>query len=168
VGYTCRTCGVWHDERPTCFGAELPTAVAALSPDELESRVGRSSDQCILDNEHFFILGTLDVPIRGSAEHMRWIMWTTLSQANFERASDLWETPGRESEPPYFGWLSNQIPGYPSTINIKLRVHTEPVGVRPRLEVIEDGHPLGVDQERGIDEARAEELIHAATHGDAG
>ncbi len=99
---------------------------------------------------------------------MRWTVWSTLSETNFERSSELWDSPGRESEPPYFGWLSNQIPGYPSSINIKVMVHTEPVGIRPRLRVIEDGHPLFTDQEGGITEDRAEELIHASLHGDAG
>jgi hypothetical protein len=165
MGYTCRTCGVWHDERPTCFGAELPSAVAALSPDELASRVERSSDQCILDGKHFFVLGNLDIPIRGSAEPMSWTVWSTLSEQSFERASELWHTPGRETEPPYFGWLSNQIPGYPSTVNIKLRVHTQPLGIRPQLEVVEEDHPLAADQEHGISEERASELVHAALHG---
>jgi hypothetical protein len=168
MGYTCRTCGAWHDERPQCFGAELPDVVAALSPEELESRVERSSDQCVLDGEHFFVLGNLDVPIHGSAEPLRWTVWTTLSAKNFERASDLWSTPGRESEEPYFGWLSNQIPGYPWSGSIKLQAHTQPVGVRPRLQVIEDGHPLSLEQERGIGAERADELIHAALHGNAG
>ncbi len=168
MGYRCRCCGVWHEDRPTCFGADLPAALSELSDLEFRKRVESGSDQCILDGKHFFILGNLDVPIRGSSEFMRWTVWSTLSETNFERSSELWNSPGRESEPPYFGWLSNQIPGYPSSINIKVMVHTETVGIRPRLRVIEDGHPLFTDQECGITEDRAEELIHAALHGDAG
>jgi hypothetical protein len=164
VGYRCHVCSVWHDERPTCFGAELPAAIAGLSDIELRTRVERGSEQCILDGKHFFILGNLDVPIRGSSEHLTWTVWSTLSESNFERAAELWHTAGRESEAPYFGWLSNQIPGYPTTVSIKLMVHTEPVGIRPRLRVIEEGHPLAVDQEDGITEIRVQELIHAAMH----
>jgi hypothetical protein len=164
MGYRCHTCGVWHDERPTCFKAEVPAAVAELSDIELRRRVDRWSDQCILDGEHFFILGNLDVPVRGSSDGLRWTVWSTLSEANFERASELWDTPGRESEPPYFGWLSNQIPGYPASVNIKAQVHSQAVGVKPLIRVIEEGHPLTHDQEHGITEARADELIHAAIH----
>lgn len=164
MSYTCGVCGVRHDERPRCFGADLPAAVAALPDAELESRVERSSDQCILDGEHFFILGNLELPVHGSREPLAWTVWTSLNAINFERASRLWDTPGRESEPPYFGWLSNQIPGYPPCINIEVVVHTEPVGVRPRLQIIEDGHQLAVDQERGISPERADELIDAALH----
>jgi hypothetical protein len=168
MGYRCRCCGVWHDERPTCFGADLPAVVSELSDVEFRRRVESSSDQCILDGKHFFIRGNVDVPIRQSSAFIRWTVWSTLSEVNFERSSELWETEGRESEPAYFGWLSNQIPGYPPSVNIKVMVHTEPVGTRPRIRVIDEGHPLSTEQEQGISEERAEELIHAALHGDAG
>ena len=171
MGYRCRTCGVWHDERPTCFGAEMPAAVADLSDIELRRRVERGSDQCILDGHHFFTKVNMKraaTPIHGGSEFLRWTVWSTLSEAHFKRSSELWDAAGRESEPPYFGWLSNQIPGYASSINIKAMVHTEPVGTRPKLRIIEEGHPLAVDQENGITEARADELIHAALHSDAG
>jgi hypothetical protein len=167
MGYQCCTCGLWHDERPTCFISEVPAAVAELSDIDQRRRVERSSDQCILDGEHFFILANLDVPIQGSLEHLRWTVWSTLSESNFERASELWDTVGRESEPPYFGWLSNQIPGYPASVNIKAMVHTGPVGIRPQLLVIEEGHPLASDQDQGVSEERAEELIHAALQREA-
>ncbi len=51
--------------------------------------------------------------------------WVTLSEANYERMLELWDTPGREHEPPYFGWLSTELPTYPpSTLNLKTMVHT--------------------------------------------
>jgi hypothetical protein len=114
--------------------------VANLSDSERAKRVEHSSDQCVLDGEHVFILGNLDVPIRGSSEFLRWTVWSTLSQSNFEPAAELWQSDGRESEPPYFGWLSNQFPGYRASVNIKAQVLTEPVDVRPRFRVIEEGH----------------------------
>jgi hypothetical protein len=52
----------------------------------------------------------------------------------------------------------------PASVNIKAMVHTEPVGVRPKIRVIDEAHPLFTDQERGITDDRAEELIHAALH----
>ena len=161
-GYTCRSCGTWHDERPTCFIVPLPEAVLQIPEPERMGRVDAGSDQCILDGKHFFILGNLDVPVRASKEVLRWSIWSTLSEANFRRSADLWETPGRESEPPYFGWLSNQIPGYPWTVNIRVLVRTQEVGVRPLIEVVEDGHQLAREQREGIDEPRLDELIHAA------
>ena len=159
MGYLCTTCGTHHSEQPTCWKFDVPAVVADLSEEEVKRRVEQSSDQLVLDGEHFFILCNLDIPIRDSADFLRWSVWSTLSKRNFERASDLWETPGRESEKPYFGWLGNQIPGYPPSVNIKSFVHTEPVGIRPRIEVIEEGHQLLEDQRNGITEARAHTLI---------
>lgn len=166
MGYECKCCGVWHDERPTAFGADMPLAVAQLADDERAARVALSSDQCILDDQHFFILGNLDVPVKDFPEVLSWSVWATLSEASFERCSELWHSEGRESEPPYFGWLSNQLPGYPRSVNIGVLVHTQPLGVRPRLEVIEESHPLRTDQREGITAARADELIHSALYGD--
>jgi len=167
MGYTCQTCGARHDERPTSFLADLPAAVTQVPVGKRSTRVEAASDQCVLDKKHFFILGNLDLRIIGTEDFIRWTVWTTLSERNFERASELWTTVGRESEPPYFGWLSNFIPGYES-INIQTLVHTEPIGVRPKIEVIEDGHPLAIDQARGISAERADELIHLAAHDHAG
>lgn len=166
MGYQCKTCGALHPERPTCFGAEMPAVVAQLTPDDRARRVELSSDQCVLDGEHFFVLGTLDLPVQGSDEMLTWIVWTTLSKPNFERTADLWSVEGRESEPPYFGWLSNQIPGFPNTLNVKLRVHTQPVGERPHLEVVDEEHPLREAQQRGVSLEEADRLIHVALYGE--
>ena len=167
MGYTCTTCGEYHADRPTCWKFDAPAVVADLPADQLETRVVQGSDQCVLDGEHFFILANLDIPIQGSDEFLRWSVWSTLSRKNYERASSLWETPGRESEPPYFGWLSNQIPGYGPSVNIKALVHTQPIGIRPRLEVIEEGHALTHDQRNGIGAEAADRLIHAALQSSA-
>jgi hypothetical protein len=166
MGYQCGSCGDWHEERPTAFGATMPLVVAQLSEEERATRVALSSDQCILDEEHFFVIGNLDIAVRGTSEVIAWTVWSTLSSANFERCSELWHAEGREAEPPYFGWLSNQIPGYPSSLNIKVLVRTQPLGIRPNLEVIEEAHPLHEDQRQGITRARADELIHVALYGD--
>jgi hypothetical protein len=164
MSYTCKTCGAQHEERPTCFVAELPAVVADLDETAQAARVERGPEQCVLDGEHFCILGNLDVPFPGPEGWIRWTVWSTLSREHFGRAADLWETPGREAEGPYFGWLSNQIPGYPPSVNIKALVHTQPVGIRPKIEVIEEDHPLTHDQQKGITLERAEALIHAALH----
>jgi hypothetical protein len=162
VGYVCTSCGEYHSERPTCWKFDAPAVIAELPEKEFQLRVELGTEQCVLDDQHFFMLANLDVPIRGSEEFLRWTVWGTLSQDNFQRASDLWETPGRESEEPYFSWLSNQIPGYPPSVNIKALLITQPVGIRPRIMVIEEAHPLTMDQRDGITRPRTDALIHAS------
>jgi hypothetical protein len=147
---------------PLCFIAPAPAQTAIVPEADWPKRIQLSSDQCVIDGEHFFILGNLDLPIVGREEIVRWSLWSSLSRANFERACDLWETEGRESQDPYFGWLSTAIPGYEQTVGLKVNVHTQPVGVRPHIRVLAQEHPLHRDQVEGISWERACELSHAA------
>ena len=95
-----------------------------------------------------------------------WGVWVSLSRENFSRAADLWDTPGRESEKPYFGWLTTELPIYsPSTINLKTHVHTRPIGERPLVELEPTEHPLAVEQRTGITRDRVREIAEALLHG---
>jgi hypothetical protein len=77
----------------------------------------------------------------------------------------LWETPGRESEPSYFGWLSTQLMTYsPTTINLKARLHTHPVGQRPTIELQPTDHPLAIEQRTGITQARVQQIAERLLH----
>lgn len=161
-GFTCSVCGAFHEELPLCFIATMPVTAACISEAEWEKRVSLSSDQCIVDGSHFFILGNLDIPIVGRDDTLRWTLWSSLSKANFDRVCELWEASGREAEPPYFGWLNTAVPGYEDTLNLKLHVHTQPFGIRPLIEVEEQDHALYRDQVKGISWERACALSHAA------
>lgn len=133
---------------------------------EREKRVELTSDQCVIDEEHFFIRGRLEIPIIGEEEPFAWLVWTTLSEQNFLRAIELWHTVGREAEPPYFGWLSTDLAAvYPqSTLNVKTLVHTRPVGTRPFVEVLDDVHQLGREQREGITRERVREIAERLLH----
>ena len=165
--WRCRTCGELHDELPLSYGPDAPDAWFAIPEAERADRGELSSDQCVIDGEHFFVRGRLEIPIHGSGERFAWLIWTTLSETNFLRASDLWDVEGRETEPPYFGWLSTELGiVYPSsTINLKTFVHTRPVGQRPFVEVLETTHPLTQEQRAGIGWARVQEIAEILLHG---
>jgi hypothetical protein len=87
-----------------------------------------------------------------------------LSKENFKRTVELWGTDGRESEPPYFGWLSTRLPLYPETLSLKTNVRTRPVGQRPFIELEPTDHPLAVEQRNGITMARVREIAAALLH----
>jgi len=163
--YKCGSCDDWHEGVPLCFHAEAPAQVGLVPDDEWPQRVTLGSDQCILeldDGTHYFMRGLLRIPIRGREDFVEHGVWVSLSEASYERAGELWETVGRESEPPYFGWLCTEVPGYTDTMLLKTRVFTQPVGARPLLEVFEpEQHPLVVDARTGIDEARLPRLVFA-------
>ncbi len=163
TGFACVHCGASHEELPLCFVSREPLYAASIPEGERAERVRLSGEQCIVDDAHFFLLGNLDVPILGRAETLRWTVWSTLSEKSFERASELWDTPGREKEPPYFGWLGSVIPGYEHAVNLALAVHTQSVGTRPFFRLHPQDHPLYQDQVDGISWDRACELSHAAS-----
>jgi len=164
VGFICRGCGQYHDELPQGFKFEAPADYYAIAEAERSRRCMLSSDQCVLDDEYFFVAGNIDLQIAGSPDAFVWTVWVSLGRASFERASKLWHTPSRESEPPSFGWLRSSVPGYPETLNLKTQVHTSAVGVRPTIELETTDHPLSIDQRVGISRARAEELGLVALH----
>jgi hypothetical protein len=94
-----------------------------------------------------------------------WGVWVSLSEAGFVRTGELWETEGREAEPPMFGWLSSELPVYtPSTLSLKTRVHTQPVGLRPWVELEPTDHPLAVEQRNGIGMSRVQEFAELLLH----
>ena len=163
-GFRCRTCGEYHEGPPLSYGFEAPAAWYDVPEEELEQRTKLVKNTCIVDDQYFFILGNIPLPIVGSDEEFQWTVWVSLSEKNFARAIELWEQPGRESEPPYFGWLSTSIPTYPDTLNLKTLVHTQPVGDRPIIELEPTDHPLAVEQREGITWERVREIAEFVLH----
>ncbi|MGQ4398830.1 DUF2199 domain-containing protein [Streptomyces hayashii] len=124
-----------------------------------------SSDQCVIQAQHYFVKGLVEIPVIGSDEVFSWAAWVSLSRDNFSRSADLWDTAGRETEEPYFGWLSTDLFVYsPSTINLKTLVHTRPIGQRPFIDLEPTDHPLAVEQRTGITMERVRAIAEAVLH----
>ena len=164
-GFQCATCGQYHDELPMCMGASAPDHWYAIPPEEREARIELSSDQCVIDGEYFFILGRILIPVIDGPEPFIWLAWVSLSEKSFARACELWETEGRESEPPCFDWLQTPLPYPESTLNLRTSVQTMPYGERPLITVDPDTHQLATEQQNGITMARVREIAEAALHG---
>src|SRR6266446_2306570 len=162
--FRCAVCGQMHEGPPLSYGFEAPLAYYQISKWWRWYRCSLTTDTCCVDDKHFFILGNIRIPIVGSEKSFSWTVWVSLSEKNFRRALDLWETPGREKENAYFGWLSSSIPGYPETTRLKTQVHTQPVGIRPEIELEPTEHPLAREQREGIPWERVKEIASIANH----
>jgi hypothetical protein len=113
----------------------------------------------VIKRKMFFVRGLIEIPVIDTGEVFAWGVWVSLSEKNFIRASQLWNVSGRETEPPYFGWLSTELPIYSSTtIELKTKLHTRPVGERPTVELEPTAHPLAVEQRIGITRARVQQI----------
>jgi hypothetical protein len=163
-GFHCSTCGQYHAELPLVLGNPAPAAYEAVPVAERSERCALSSDQCVIDNKHFFLLGRLEIPMLGQSEPFTWLCWVSVSEKNFERASELWHAEGRESEPPYFAWVQSALPYPESTLNLKANLVTKPLGERPLVVLQQAEHPLFREQAHGVQLARVQQIVESALH----
>jgi len=163
TGFRCAACGEWHDELPLAFHILEPAAwVQASRLQRFGGVLGEEQGEL---GPHRFVRGLIRLPIVDGPQDFEWGVWVSLSSQNYEPMGELWEQPGREREPPYSGWLSNDLSAYPSTtLNLKSFVYTQPVGLRPLIELEPTEHPLALEQHEGITMARAEELAAIGLH----
>ncbi|WP_078661708.1 DUF2199 domain-containing protein [Streptomyces sp. NRRL B-24484] len=159
-GYSCACCGGRHGDVPMNFSSPAPVhwdGSLATDPDSL-----LTDDRCVIEGEHFFVRGMVELPVIGSDEVFSWGVWVSLSAGSYARSVEVWDEPGRENEPSAFGWFSTELPVYrPTTVNLKTRVHTRPVGERPWIELEPTDHPLAVEQRTGITMGRVREIADA-------
>ena len=167
LSFECPNCGMVH-EIALCFGSDEPEYSAAIPEAERHVRVLFDKGFCVVDNEHFFIRGRIEIPITDHSDHLLFNVWSSLSRSNFERAVELLEEPSRVDEPPYFGWLNSEAVGYSPSVNIKTWVHTNEPGVIPTFKIFEEGHALTRDQAEGIPLARAVEIASSILHAPEG
>ena len=163
--FKCTSCDEWHEGVPT-FGADAPLYFYAIPAEQREHRCILESDTCVIDQKHFFVRGCLEIPIMDQMEMFSWGVWVSLSKENFDRFAACFETSRRSHIGPFFGWLSAELPLYPSTENLKTRVHLRDDGTRPYVELEPTDHPLAIEQREGIPIARVAEIYAHLVHGE--
>ena len=157
IRFQCKSCGQWHEGMPT-FGAYAPLYYYGIPEEEREARCRLGTDMCIVDGEHFFVRGCLEIPVHGETEPFVWGVWVSLSKENFDRFVACFEADKRSHIGPFFGWLSAALPLYPDTENLKARAHLRD-GIRPYIELEPTDHPLAVEQRNGICAERVAEIV---------
>jgi hypothetical protein len=63
--WKCATCGKSHVGVPMSFAAEFPDMYANMKREERDTRALIGSDQCVIDQQRFFLWGCLEVPMLG-------------------------------------------------------------------------------------------------------
>jgi hypothetical protein len=164
VSWACAVCGEEHEGLPLDWTSDAPAYWdGGRAKDD---RLG--SDLCVWTDDDgtrtYFIRGVLRLPIVDSDEGLRYGVWSSLSEVSFARVVELWDDPARVHEPPYFGWLSNWIPGYPETRGLPLDVVTSTLDLRPALVLHDGDHPLVREQRDGITLERVHEIAARNLH----
>jgi hypothetical protein len=163
-GFDCTVCGERHEQLPLSYSVKAPLAAAAIPIEELEQRVMFTPDQCIIDGRDFYLRGRILVPVIGIDEPFVWGVWVEVSPKNFVRTNEMWTVEGRESEPPFPGWLNTQMPLFGDTINVEVNVQTQPLGRRPHFTLTDSEHPLAIEQREGISMRRVEQIAEIMMH----
>jgi hypothetical protein len=146
------------------YAAKAPLYYDAVPAEERGTRCELTSDTCIVDQEFFFVRGCLDIHVHHVAEPFSWGVWCSLSKPNFDQYLLCFDEPKRSHIGPFFGWLSAELPLYPSTENLKTMVHLRDDNLRPYIELEPTDHPLAVEQRDGISVDRVAEIIAHLTH----
>jgi hypothetical protein len=146
------------------FGADAPLNYYAIPDAERALRCDLSSDNCVIDGQHFFVRGCLELPVHGCVDPFSWGVWVSLSESSYLEWVRCFELPRRSHIGPFFGWLNAWLKPYPDTVNLKTHVHLRDDGIRPYIELEPTGHPLSIEQREGISVARVAELYALMVH----
>lgn len=159
--YICSNCGEEHEDWP---------ALTFISPhfyhildNEQKKELGElDSDFCTITHSRVdrFIRVVLKPKVNNHCNDLEYGLWVSLSEKSFNDYSDNYNNTSHEVG--YFGYLSNNIPGYPSTLSIHMDVFTQPGNSRPIIVPHEDyDHPFVSDYYNGISKQEAESRIKA-------
>jgi hypothetical protein len=161
--FSCSKCGEVHEGMPG-FGWDFPVSYLAVPESERAERCVLTTDTCVVDGEHFFVRGCLEIPVHGESEPFIWNVWASLSPTGYQQFQSVFAGRQRSETGPFFGWLESHIWIYPETINLKTRVHLRNNGTRPYIELEPTAHPLAREQLEGIGASRVVEIFEAVTH----
>lgn len=158
MNFICKVCNENHDEWPA-LTYDSPSNYDQLSSDEKLSIGSLKGDLCIItysDQIDRFIRCTMTQRVLDSCQALDYGLWVSLSEESFDDYSKNFDNENHQTK--YFGWLSNDLPGYDFELGIPTTVITRSGNQRPEIIPHEDyGHPFVKDYYKGItvDEAEA-------------
>jgi hypothetical protein len=155
--FKCPCCDKWQDEIPDVH-CPMPDYAHDVPESERKKRIYLTSDLCVVDKEYFFIRGLLLLPIKNSADRFGWGIWSSLSRENFQRYYDSYDDDMSGWEP-MFGYLANQLAGYPDSLNLKLSVQPGSEGERPTVTLEPTDHSLAIAQREGVTLEKVLEIV---------
>jgi hypothetical protein len=162
VGFVCSVCGEEHDERVLDIRLALPDSIHRLDHDARESRTWLADDFAVLDNEHFFVRGLLELPIPELANRFGYGTWVEVPMRTFSKLLKHWHAP--EQFEPVTGYLANELEPYRGTIGLEARLRAISADRLPAVELAEAAHELVHDQRHGISMVRSDELAAVVQH----
>jgi hypothetical protein len=109
-----------------------------------------SEDFCVIGGEHFFVRCRFIIPVHGLVEPFGFGVWSTLSRPNFDLYISGFDHGDYGEAGPWYGYFSNQLDVFGTTLNQPCWVQPRPDRMRPSLALQDEEHPLSVAQNQRI------------------
>jgi len=159
----CPTCGEDHGLLEPTF--RRPDAIAAVPSSLRATHVFESDDLCALrardatQQDRYFVRCLLPVPVRDH-EDTRWGVWAEVSGPDSKTIYDAWDDPRQAERPAMDAQLANDIPGYPPTVGLPMRLRMSGPTTRPQLTFAADqSHPFALECRAGVTVHRVKEWL---------
>lgn len=110
-----------------------------------------SSDFAVCDGRFFFVRCTLDIPVAGLPRVFGFGCWAILCKDDFLAYWADFDNPEPASTEPWAGLMANGLPPYPDSTNLDCAVTVRPDRKRPKIELLDESHPLARTQRHGIE-----------------
>jgi hypothetical protein len=108
-----------------------------------------TSDLCRLGDDHF-VRCVLPIPIRGSDEVFSFGVWGSVATENFDRYVKGWQAEDYGDFDGCFSWLTNALPGIPTSESVPCDLVIGELTQRPKLFAHEDAGAVRDAQSQGI------------------
>ena len=163
MNFICPKCGEEHQNWPA-IAFDAPYHYNILSSEDKVTIAELDEDFCIIhyeDQTDRFIRTVLIQEVTDHCDTLDYGVWVSLSEKSFNDYKSNYNSDDYEAI--YFGYLSNQIPGYDDTLSIKVDVELQKNGNRPRIFPHSDQeHDFVNDYYDGITKDEAEYRIQLA------
>ena len=128
--FKCNTCGETHRGLPA-LGSPAPIYFY-MQDEESKTQTELTTDTCVIPGDdgasHYFVRGSLVLPVIGYEDEFHFGAWVSLSEPNFSRFLEIYDQQIRSSEPPMVGWFSTWIQTFEETEKLIARIHFQDNG----------------------------------------
>jgi hypothetical protein len=123
-----------------------------------------SEDFAFHEGGYFFVRCVLPLPVQGLGRPFGFGCWAALSYGDFRAYWEDFDNPEPAPAEPWPGRLVNDLPPFPSSINLDCLVRVQPNRKRPNVELVDESHPLTRAQRDGITVADLLSIYRANGH----
>lgn len=156
--WTCACCGEEMVGLPMAMGFAGPDNWIGLT-EEVRRDAFIDSDFCLVPREggtlERYIRCVLPLPLAGAEDAFHLVVWMSVSEASWHVYRKGYETGAYDTEG-CFGFLGNEVSGFPGSYMLYADVWFEPDSMRPYVELHKAEHPLVAAQQDGLQMAQIE------------